>query len=143
MKSFFCYLLLVFGLCSCVAHVDKHGYMIDLSDNDFLQEGITNKENVLKAMGSPTVVSDLSADETWIYYAEDVRNFLFFLPDVVSRTIVAISFDEDNTVKELQKINLAQEDRGMNFVSDYTQVNTRKTGLFKSFFSNVGQVRPQ
>lgn len=144
MKNFLFSIIFLTALSSCVSRLDKHGYMFDLSDSEMLQEGVTSKERVLRVMGSPTVVSDLDSDETWIYYSENVDNFLFFKPDVVERNVIVLSFNDSGTVKEIKKINLEQEDKNLNFVSNYTQVQSHQdAGFFKSILSNVGQVKPQ
>lgn len=143
MKNFFICTFLLIALNACVSRVEKHGYMFDLSDHDMLQEGITTKEKVLRIMGSPTLVSNLDSDEAWIYYSEDVKHFLFFNPDIMSRTVVVLRFNSSDTLRELKRIDLASEEKNLEFVSDYTAVDSHKVGFFKSIFSNVGQVKPQ
>jgi len=141
-KNALVYLLALSALTSCLSRVDKHGYMFDLADHHLLQSGITTKDRVLNIMGSPTVIADLNDDETWIYYAEDVKQMLFFKPDVVTRNIIAIKFDNSQTIKELTNHDISQESK-LDFASNYTKVNSVKHGFFKSLFSNIGQVRPQ
>lgn len=142
MKNFLCYIFLLITANSCVSRVDKMGYMFELSDHDILQEGITSKERVLKIMGSPTLISDFDS-EVWIYYSEDVKNFLFFKPEVTERNVLVIKFNDAQIIKEMKKINFADEAKKLNFVSNYTTVDSHKTGFFKSIFSNVGQIKTQ
>lgn len=143
MKNFLYFLLLLLATTSCVSRIDRHGYIIDLSDIDSLQEGVSSKETVLRLMGSPTVISDLGATETWIYYSEEVKNVLFFMPDIVARNVIGISFDENAVIKEMQSVDLSQESKNMNFASNYTKVESHKIGAIKAFFSNIGQIKPQ
>ena len=117
--------------------------MFDLSDHEMLQEGVTSKEKLMKIMGSPTLISDLDDDEAWIYYAEDVNKFLFFRPKIIERNLLVVRFDKIGTVRELKKIDLTQEEKKLDFISQYTAVDSHKVGFFKSIFSNVGQVKPQ
>ena len=142
MKNFLCYIFLLIASSSCVSRVDKMGYMFELSDHDVLQEGVTSKERVLKIMGSPTLISDFDS-EVWIYYSEDVKNFLFFKPEVTERNVLVIKFNDAQIIKEMKKINFADEAKKLNFVSNYTAVDSHKTGFFKSIFSNVGQIKTQ
>lgn len=116
--------------------------MFDLSDHELLREGITTKERLLKTMGFPTIVSDMD-EEVWIYYSEEIKKILFFNPEITSRTVLVIAFDDDNIIKELKKIDLSKEEKNINFVSDYTAVSGHKQGFFKSIFSNVGKVSAQ
>lgn len=134
-------MLLVSALSAC-SRVNKHGYMMDLVEHDLLQKGVTTKERVLRIMGSPTIISDIDDEETWIYFAEDVKLLLFFKPKPVSRDIIALKFDDSQTISELERYSLGNE-TDLHFTDEYTKVKSNKSGFFKSIFSNIGQVRPQ
>ena len=136
--AFFC----IIFLSSCIARTEKHGFMFEFSDHEILQEGVTSRESVFRNLGSPTIVSDLDYEEVWIYFAEDLKNFLFFKPKIVKREILVIQFESD-TIKKLKKISLSNEIEKLQFLSKYTQVESHEVGFFKSIFSNVGQVKPQ
>jgi outer membrane protein assembly factor BamE (lipoprotein component of BamABCDE complex) len=136
-------IFLLLALNSCLSRPEKRGYIFDGVDHGSLQEGITTKEKVLKIMGSPTLISDLDYDETWIYYAEDSDSFLFFRPNITGRNIFVLSFDSSETLKELQKISFADEEKKLKFISNYTKVQTQEVGFFKSIFSNVGELTAQ
>lgn len=127
-------------LTSCVDNSYRLGYLFDQSDYQLVQEGVTSKERVLKIMGSPTLISNLDDDETWIYYSEKVERTLFFIPDIKERTIFTLKFDKSETVRSVDRLDLSDEKK-MNFASQYTEVNSNKIGFFKSIFSNVGQVK--
>lgn len=141
MKNFCCRIFLILLLSSCIKNSNRYGYLFDLSDHQLVQEGVTSKERLMKIMGSPTLVSNLDVDETWIYYSEDADNILFFLPKVTERTIVTIKFDDSETVRSIDRLDLSHENEKMIFSNKYTVVGSNKTGFFKSLFSNVGQVR--
>ena len=130
-------------LSSCISRSEKHGYMFDLSDSDMLQEGITSKERVLKIMGSPTIISALDNEETWIYYSESVKHILFFYPKTEERQILTLNFSDNGVVKDMKKINLADENNEIQFAENITEIDDHETSLFKSFVDNVGQVKPQ
>lgn len=143
MKKILCGIFLLIALNACVTRVEKHGYMFDLSNPEMLQEGITSKERVVKIMGSPTITANLDNEDAWIYYAENVERFLFFKPKIISRDVLVLRFDKANTIKELKKVSLSDEDKNLDFLTEYTAVDSHKVGFIKSFFSNVGQVKPQ
>jgi outer membrane protein assembly factor BamE (lipoprotein component of BamABCDE complex) len=143
MKKFIHLALIVACLSSCISNTEKRGYAFDLADHHLLQEDVTSKESVMRIMGSPTIISELDGQENWLYYSEDVKSFLFFIPKITSRTVFLIKFDDSNTIKSLQKFDLASEKVELKFVSDYTEVTGHKVGFFKSIFSNIGQVKPQ
>jgi outer membrane protein assembly factor BamE (lipoprotein component of BamABCDE complex) len=142
-KNFFLIIFLSIMLSSCLSRVEKRGYIFDVADYELLQEGITSKDRVIKILGSPTLISDLDDKEAWIYYAEETKLLLFFKPKIISRNILVIRFDEENTLEELKKIDLSAEEKKLIFATDFTAVESHKDSLFKSFFSNVGSVKPQ
>jgi outer membrane protein assembly factor BamE (lipoprotein component of BamABCDE complex) len=142
MGKFFLPLILVFALSSCLSRVDKHGYSFEISDHDQVVAGLTTKEDVLKIMGSPTFISDLD-EEIWIYYSQDVKHLMFFRPKVVERNLLALKFNRNKTVRNIERITLDNEREDIVFNSETTNVESKKIGFFKSLFSNVGQVKPQ
>ena len=117
--------------------------MFDLSDHELLQEGVSSKETVIKIMGSPTMISDIAMPESWIYYSEEVEKFLFFLPKIISRNILVITFNNSNSIGNIRRFDLSNNDERLKFTSKYTKVVSREEGFFKSIFSNIGQVKPQ
>ena len=143
MKKNILIIFLLIALSSCLSRVEKRGYAFDLSDFQLLQEGVTTKERAIKIMGSPTMVSDFDDSETWIYFAEDLKFLLFFQPEIISRNVMVLRFDEENNLKELRNIDLATEVKNLNFASNYTAVESHNVSLLKSFFSNVGAIKPQ
>jgi len=136
-------LLFLMLLSSCFSRLEKRGYAFELSDGERLQTRITSKETAAKIMGSPTLISDLDDKEVWIYYAEEVNNFLFFKPKVEARNILVLTFDHEQNLSELKKINFDDEEKALIFSQNYTKVNSHQTGFFKSIFSNVGQIKAQ
>lgn len=142
MKFFLINIFLLLAVTSCVSRVYKHGFMFEFSDHTLLQEGVTTKERVIKMMGSPTLISDLDSDETWIYFSEDLTGRLFFKPKTIERNILVIRF-RDDTIRELQRFGLNNEETKLQFITQYTAVESHQTGFFKSIFSNVGQIKPQ
>lgn len=140
-KNNLIYLLIITTLSSCISRSNKHGYMFDLSDHEQLKEEATTRDRVLLIMGSPTLIADLNDEETWIYFAEETKNLLFFKPKVIDRKIISIKFNDD-TIKELQHYNLSHQ-TNLEFNSEYTKVNSNKTGFFASIFSNIGQIKSQ
>lgn len=143
MKKLICSVLFLTFITSCISNIEKKGYSFDSSDQHQLQEGVTSRESTLKMMGSPTIISDLTGEESWIYYSEEVKNLLFFIPKITKREILLIKFDESNTIKKIEKFSLANEKNRVKFNPIYTEVKSHETGFFKSIFNNIGKVKPQ
>lgn len=138
-------LLLIFSvsilLSSCISRIEKRGYMFDMSDYNLVKEGVTSKERVIKLMGLPTFVSNFD-EEAWIYYSEDVRHLLFFEPKIVERKVLSLHFDQNNIVKDMQIVDLEDDNSKLKFAQNSTPVDDHENGWFKSFVGGIGQIRP-
>lgn len=145
LKIRFSTILIILGLLSCsacnITRIEKKGYIFDSSGYETLQEGVSTKERVLRMMGSPTIISNLSNQELWIYYHEDVKELLFFKPEIISRTVIALKFNQQQTLSELKSYDLSSEE-SLTFTKETTEAKNLNEGWFKKIFGNVGQVRP-
>lgn len=137
-------IMLVIFVSSCTNNITKHGYIFDNDDLKMVRNGVTDKQTLLNIMGSPTIISDVDyGKEAWIYYSEEVEDFLFFKPEIVDRRIMLVEFDKEGYISNLQNLSELDEIKNFKFASDYTAVDNHGSGFFKSLFSNVGQVKPQ
>lgn len=134
-------LLLLFFTNSCLSRVENKGYSFNLTDYK-VKEGLSSKDEILKNMGSPTLISYLDDQLFWIYFEEEVRNLLFFKPKVLKRRIMVITFNEQNIAKNVNFYNLENENP-IKFSDKKTKVEEVKKGFFADLFGNIGQVRPQ
>lgn len=141
-KNVIFYIFLLILANSCATKVEKRGYMFELVDAHLLTEGLTSRDEALKIMGFPTIISGFN-EESWIYYSENKEGFLFFKPNVTSRDVLVLRFDDNNIIKNIEKISLADENKNLEFALDYTNVETKKVNALKSIFSNVGQIKAQ
>ena len=132
-------LLSIILLTSC-SQIEKRGYSFELSDYKNLKEGLNNKNNAIDAMGYPSLTNNSSGEELWIYYSEDIKKFLFFKPKILDRKIITVSFNANQTIKQIKTYDLADQTQ-VNFNPDYTKVKSAKLSWWKQIFGNIGQVR--
>ena len=138
MKYFLITLMLL--TTACISNIDKHGYMFDLVDADYVEEGVTTKERLLRTFGSPTYISHLGQDEIWLYFYEKTDRVLFFKPKILDRKILLVNFKSSDTALEVQEFDLASEDKDFRFNQKYTKVESQEEGFLEALFGNVGQV---
>jgi outer membrane protein assembly factor BamE (lipoprotein component of BamABCDE complex) len=117
-------ILLILILSSCNP-IEKRGYAFELSDYEMLNEEINDKNDVLNFMGYPSLVSEIKNEELWVYYSEDVRNFLFFHPKILERKIMTISFDAQNVIDKIGNYDL-EDQSNIKFNKKYTKVESQK-----------------
>ena len=143
MKTTLIFLSLIF-LASC-NQIEKRGYSFELSDYQSLQEGISTKDEALKAMGYPSLVEDFESDELWIYYSEDIKKLLFFKPKILDRKIMTINFDSKKYIKKISSYDLSNQSEiifSKNYTTIINQKSVDKPSWWKQIFDNIGQVRP-
>lgn len=131
-------------LCSsCAKNIRGHGYIFDDEYEKYLQKDVSKKDFVLKVMGSPTIISNLDYEnQAWIYINEEVENFLFFKPKIVKRKVKYFQFNEDETLKNIQQFSL-NDQKNYDFYPEFTRVEDKEIGFFRTLFGNIGQVRAQ
>ncbi len=133
-------ILLGLALLTSCSQIEKRGYSFELSEYQTLREGINSKDNALAAMGYPILTSNSAEGELWIYYSEDIKKLLFFKPEILSRKIITISFNDNKTIKKINSYDL-KDQNPISLNSDYTKVESPKLSWWKQIFGNIGQVR--
>lgn len=143
--SLYCFYALFLGLMLAFtgcAQVEKRGYNFDLSEYKNVKIGISNKQEVLELMGAPSLTSNLEPDqEVWIYFAENVKKFLFFKPQILNRQIMVIHFTDSGDVQKIENLNLSDQ-KNLAFNSNSTPVDSKKESIWRGIFGNIGTVRP-
>lgn len=147
MKFFFhkTYLILAIKflliLSSCSSKIDNQGYIFDNLDFSSVQKNVTSKNTILQIYGSPSFYSDVSDKEYWFYYANQIKKFLFFKPEILTQDILIVSFDENDTVDFVKILNIKDSDKSFYFNINKTEVKSHEKGFFKSIFENVGTIK--
>ena len=132
-------LLLILGSCS--SNIENQGYIFDNLDFSSVQKNVTSKNTILQIYGSPSFYSDVSDKEYWFYYANQVKKFLFFKPEILTQDILIVSFDENDRVDFVKILDIKNMDNSFYFNINKTEVKSHEKGFFKSIFDNVGTIR--
>ena len=98
------------------------------------------KEDVLANLGTPSSIVSLDQN-TWIYMSADVEQVAFFKPEEVDRDILIVRFDEQNKVKEIDRMS---DEEGETVVVSEEETPTlgERPGFFKRVFGGVGAYSP-
>jgi hypothetical protein len=78
-------------------------------------------------------------DEAWIYSAYRVRNYTYQAPQVVERDVVAISFDADGVVSNVERFGL-EDGQLVQLSRRTTESSVRDLGFFRQLMRNLGRV---
>jgi outer membrane protein assembly factor BamE (lipoprotein component of BamABCDE complex) len=68
-----------------------------------------------------------------------VRNFAYQAPQVVERDVVAISFDGDGVVTNVERFGL-EDGRAVQLSRRVTETSVRDLGFFRQLMRNFGRI---
>ncbi|KIC42979.1 SmpA/OmlA [Ruegeria sp. ANG-R] len=136
---------LVFAAClaavgACTPVFKNHGYVPPPEDLAKIKVGVDNRDSVEETIGAPTA-SGVVRDSGFYYVTSRIRHYGPKRPKVVSRELVAISFDQRGVVRNIERFGL--ED-GYVIVLDrrVTDSNVEDKGFLRQLLGNIGNFNP-
>ena len=126
------------ALAGCEAIVRQHGYVPTMRDLDALVIGADTKLTVEDTVGRPSDTG-LRDGDSWYYVANTVSNFLFFEPEIIDRTVLALDFDPDGILQNVSEFGL-QDGRVVELTTRVTPTDRRRRNLLSNIFGNIGNV---
>jgi len=136
----FCAFLLCF-ITACVKTEETRGYVTEFSDFNSVEPGKTTKEEVIKALGSPSSTSSFG-DETWYYIGMKMEKTAFLDPEIVKQNIFLVTFDDKGIVKEIGKKS-EKDRRDIDISKETTPTEGNKVGVVEQFLGNLGRFNPK
>jgi outer membrane protein assembly factor BamE (lipoprotein component of BamABCDE complex) len=123
----------------CATREDVRGAVIEEEKLAVLERGGLTRRQVRDLMGSPSVLSTFAgANDVWYYISSRTETFAFFEPKITQRMVVTVAFDEQDKVKDVQRIDI-DAGREVDVVDRTTPTRGREFGLFEQLFGNVGR----
>ncbi|MGD8325682.1 MAG: outer membrane protein assembly factor BamE [Sphingomonadales bacterium] len=130
--------LVIAGLGACTTIKDQNGYLKDEELMSYVAPGVDNKDSVASMLGRPSLTSTFD-DDTWYYVSQLTQQIAFLTPKAIFHEVVAVSFDENGNVKEINTYDKA-DIVDVNLSGDSTPTRGRELGFLESLFGNIGQV---
>jgi len=126
---------LVFG---CAGQIDRHGHLFTDVDLQQIQPGMS-QDQVRLTLGTPDTKGTLSGDV--FYYISSTRKTMpMGRPKVIDRKIVAVYFDQQQTVKEVGHFGL-QDGKIIDFIDGETPTYGKKLTALEQLFGNIANRR--
>lgn len=94
-------------LAGCTPIIANRGNMLDEDRIAQVKAGSSSKNDVFEALGSPSVVATFD-DNTWYYVGQRTEREAFFKPEVTDRKLIAVSFDDTDHVRAVDRVGLDQ-----------------------------------
>ena len=122
---------------ACTAQLDTHGDHVDSDRIAQIRPGVQTREDVGQLLGSPSSKSVFD-DERWYYISDVVETRSIFDREVKQRQVVAIRFDREGVVSEVDDFGL-ERGREVEVVARETPSFGELVGFLSS---GHGQPRP-
>ena len=95
----------------CAPTVQVHGYVPSATDIARIRPGFDDTGSVEEILGRPSS-NGVLRDSAWYYVSSVVENYTYHPPRVVDRTVLAVNFDQNGVVRDIQRYGLAgRQDR--------------------------------
>jgi outer membrane protein assembly factor BamE (lipoprotein component of BamABCDE complex) len=122
---------------ACAPVVSQRGYIPDQEKVASIQVGVDDKATVEDRLGTPTNIATFDGD-VWYYISSKEEQFAFFDPETTERTILAISFDAEGKVSNLEKYGL-EDGQVVAVVDRETPTRGRELSFLQQMFGNIGR----
>ena len=124
-------------LSGCVAQYRNHGYAPTDGDLDQILVGLDTRASVEEVIGRPST-SGVLTDSAYYYLSSRVRHFAYQTPKTIDRQLVAISFDSDGVVSNVERFTL-QDGRVVPLSRRVTESSVQDTAFLRQLLGNIGR----
>lgn len=131
---------LAVGLSACSTIERKHGYIPSESDLQEIVVGVDTRDTVATLVGPPTT-GGVIRDGNWYYVASRWETRLYFKPQEVERQVVAISFDDDGSVSNIERFGL-EDGQVVVLNRRVTDDNIQGLTFLRQLLGNIGNFDP-
>jgi len=128
------------AVAACAPTFQNHGYVPFEEDLAGISVGVDTRETVVETVGSPTSTG-VSGEDAFYYVASRFRNFAFLAPEEISREVLAISFDQNGVVSNIERFGL-EDGRVVVLSRRVTDDNLPDTTFLGQLFDNIGNFDP-
>lgn len=122
---------------ACSPRIDNRGNVAVESRLGEIKPNISNKNDVLNALGSPSTTSSFGPEE-WYYINIRKETVAFFDSDIEKQDVVQITFDEEGMVTAVDKFDKDKTQK-VAISEDRTPTAGHKLGFLEQVFGNIGR----
>ncbi|MEN8237145.1 MAG: outer membrane protein assembly factor BamE [Pseudomonadota bacterium] len=129
---------LVLLLAGCSPNVHYQGKKVDPDDLDQIKQGVHNKHDVARILGSPSTMSTFD-DRTWYFISKTTEAVAFLNPDVKEQQVIAVVFDDAGLVQEVVERDI-EDGKKIQLVERVTETTGQKRSFLQQVFGNFGRI---
>lgn len=132
--------LLCLSLSACAGRFRDHGYIPPPEDLEQIVVGIDTRASVEETLGSAS--SRSVVDEGSIFFVRSrIRTFAMLAPEVVEREVLAISFDGNDVVSNVETFGL-ERGQVVPLTRRVTSSGVRDVTFLRQLLGNLGRFTP-
>ena len=128
---------MVIMLSACAPTVNNRGHLLDADRLAEIHPGETNKDQVVKLLGTPSSVGVFD-DKTWYYISRQTEQVAFLNKDVLDQQVYVINFDTQGVVKNVDHKDL-KDARLIEPAPGATPAPGRELTFLEQIIGNVGR----
>ena len=132
--------LALMGVMACTAQFRNHGYVPSEEVLQQLTVGQETRASVEEVIGAPST-SGVLTDGDYYYVRSRVREYGAVRPQVVDRQVLAISFNANDTIANIERFGL-EDGQVVPLTRRVTDSSVVGNGFLRQVFGNIGSIDP-
>lgn len=128
------------ALAGCVATFRNHGYAPTDEELAEIIVGVDTRATVEDVIGRPST-SGVLTESAFYYLSDRRRHFAYQEPRVIDRQLVAVSFDGNGVVSNIERFTL-EDGRVVPLSRRVTDSAVRDTTFLRQLLGNIGRFNP-
>lgn len=130
----------ILGMAACASVYRNHGYVPTEEDLAAIKVGVDTRDTVAEAVGTPSAQGVLQ-ESGYYYVASRVRHYGPREPRIVSRELVAISFDSSGVVRNIERYGL-EDGQIIPLSRRVTSSSVEDKTFLRQLLGNLGRFNP-
>ncbi|PVA12037.1 outer membrane protein assembly factor BamE [Pelagivirga sediminicola] len=133
-------LALMTAVSGCTALYQNHGYVPPEEDLQQLVPGVDTRATVDDVIGAPSAAGLLSGGD-YYYVRSRVKTYGMLRPEVVDRQVLAISFDGQGVIANIERFGL-RDGHPVALSRRVTDSSVSGKGFLQQILGNFGNLNP-
>ena len=132
--------VIALGLSACAGTYRNYGYVPPQEDLDLIAIGVDTRSTVEETLGSAAAAS-ATGDDAMFFIRTRVHTVAMFEPEVVERNVVAVSFDDNDIVRNIETFDL-EDGQVVRLSRRVTDSSVGGRSVLGQLLSNIGNFTP-
>lgn len=126
------------GQAACSPVTNRHGYVPQEEQLAGIVAGIDTRGSVRRKIGRPGM-GGIFGDDGWYYVSTTIEKRAFYAPEVVDRTVIAVTFDDVGVVRSVNQFGL-EDGRVVDLETRTTPTFGQQLTILQQLLGNIGAI---